>query len=130
MGGMTETGWIAIATMVIGFLTLWLKLHYGVENKVTENTKISERTEQSLDRKLNGGIDSVIKEAVAPVHETLAAHVEQDKKDFGEIKQKFDTIEQYIHARNHDILNAINRQSSIVISTLSGIDKRREEEGK
>lgn len=60
------TGLVTITTMVIGFLTLWVKLKYGVdkadeaarvakvvEDKVDDNTAITAR----IEKQTNGGLD-------------------------------------------------------------------------
>lgn len=125
-------GSITIATMVIGFLTLWVKLRYGVEKaeevarktaavevKLDNNTSLTkEGTKAAADNaatavktaseakeaavqsarmitdKLNGGLDKILSAMITPVREMLAQHME------------------YVHLRNHDILNALNPLST------------------
>lgn len=64
-----------------------------------------------ISRKLNGGIDRALADAIDPIKATLQAHTEQDAKDLAEVKDKFDTLTEYVHARNHDLLDAMHGQS-------------------
>lgn len=67
-----------------------------------------------ISRKLNGGIDEAISAAVTPIQMVLSEHTAKDERDKREIKERFDLIEQYIHDRNHDMMNAMATISSNV----------------
>ena len=134
------TGCITVSGMVIGFLTLWVKLRYGVEQKLDHNTAITQEgaeaaatsaraaetsakrvaetasdaktTMDSISRRLNGGIDTAISEAVDPVK----AHLEDHVNKFDELKSRVEMLDAYIHQRNHDILGGLH-----VLTTKVGI---------
>lgn len=77
------------------------------------STEMATKTGDAVDRidkKLNGGVDSAIKEAITPVASLLEEHVSKDDTNFEEIKAKFNEVSNYMHVRNHDILNALNKQ--------------------
>ena len=105
------TGLITITTMVVGFLTLWLKLRYGVESKIDTNTLLTKQgaaaaTEhakvaseaassamiaaETLNRSLNGELDirikNVVSAAVSPLADALRIHAAQDEKNMVEIR--------------------------------------------
>ncbi len=79
-----------------------------VEDKIDNNTAITKET----NKKMNGGLDAAIKEGIAPVHQCLKDHIEQDSEDLEEVKTKFQELTAYVHERNHDILEAIGLQSN------------------
>lgn len=74
---------------------------------------------EAISKKLNGGIDAAIKEGVQPVLDTLHAHadtlqthIEDDKKVAEEIRGKFDELTEYVHNRNHDMLDALQTHAN------------------
>lgn len=94
------TGVVTIATTIATFLTLWIKLKYGVEKaesveaKVDDNTKKTEEVGRKADmantavrdvnKKLNGGLDSSLTAAIAPLHQALREHTANDEQMAGE----------------------------------------------
>jgi len=135
------TGLVTIGGMVVGFLTLWVKLKYGVEqaeeaarktqaveHKIDTNTRLTqsgadqatktaaiaaetaaqtkdavEDMAASISKKLNGGLDAAISQAVDPVKAVLNDHGQTVQA----LEAKFDDLTRYVHQRNHDILNAM-----------------------
>ena len=108
-------GLITITTMVVGFLTLWVKLRYGVkevENKVDVNTAMTragtgaaakaalaaataaseaktttETIAESINKKFNGGgVELMIEAAVKPLRDALTDHVIHDDECMREIR--------------------------------------------
>lgn len=127
----------SIATNVLTFLTLWIKLKYGVDKaetavsnteaiskktdsvltKVDDNTKITQaaaeeasgakEVTQSINNKLNGGIDKAINDAIGPIQNMISEHAE-----------KISELNKYVHQRNHEILTALQTQSNKLESIL------------
>lgn len=106
------TGLVTIATVVVGFLSMWIKLRYGVESKIDNNTEITRtNAKQAVDaattvatkadaiaektdaiaEKINGGlerkIEAIVKLYVGPITAAMAAHSEQDDRNVQEIKK-------------------------------------------
>lgn len=117
-----------------------------VEDKVDDNTKITKEgataaTENAkvaataaasakvsaddVSRKLNGGIDAAMLEAVRPIKESLEAHTIQDARDLKDVKERFDELTKYVHDRNHDILNALQTQSNKLEIVITKLDMTR-----
>lgn len=130
------SGLVTVVTMVLGFLTLWLKLKYGVENKIDHNTTLTQegtaaakrgtdaavRTSsdaknaiKSISDRLNGGIDESINTAVGPVKQMLLDHVTE-----------LDKFQEYSHQRNHDILGYIHTLTTQLAVLLERLDQGKE----
>lgn len=142
------TGAVNVVTMLIGFLTLWVKLKYGadkadeaakkagdVEKKVDDNTEITKvgtdraahnaavaatvaadarAVSEVINQKLNGGIDA----AVNSVGDELKKHADRDEKYMAEIDAKFEKLTEYVHQRNHDMLDAMSVQANKLETVL------------
>ena len=105
------TGLITVTTMIIGFLTLWLKLRYGVERKIDVNTamtaeqgsisttnaraavhaaKAAASATEALATQLNGKLDEritlIVKSHVEPIVAIIREHSAQDDKNMHEIR--------------------------------------------
>jgi hypothetical protein len=110
-------GAVNIVGMVIGFLTLWMKVKYGAEKaaaavtkaeaaeetlgrKIDDNTKITQAGADAVARKLNGGLDQALAEATAPINERLAQN-----------EQKIAELADYHHKAKHDLANALDKLS-------------------
>lgn len=122
------TGVVTIVTLMVGFLTLWIRLKYGIEGKtdsvskkLDDNTQLTKNardearvsamsatttreTVEDINRKLNGGIDSAVLTAVAPLHTALEEKIETKLKE----------LTDYVHQRNHDFLNVLGEQNNKV----------------
>lgn len=108
------TGIVTIATMYFTYLRL--------KNGLDQNTRITKRgietTDQTktevktISKKLNGGIDTAIKDGIAPVEKLLKEHAEADESNLKTINQKFEELTNYVHKRNHDVLNALQTQNN------------------
>ncbi len=144
------TGVIQAIGMVLGYL----KLRHGteqakeqvgvVEKKIDNNTQLTKagttaavKTAQtavataaeakeatqnvadSINRKLNGGIDAAIK----PVREDLMAH----EKKMAQINQKFVELTDYVHKRNHDVLDALGVLSNRVAAVLVMLERQQKQ---
>lgn len=148
------TGSVTIATTIITFLTLWIKLKYGVEkveetatkakvveDKIDHNTEITKQgtnqavesakeavhaannakeTVDDINRRLNGGLEKAISLLLYPIQQALMEHITQDTKDITDLKaamkefitdSKLKEFSDYIHQRNHDLLDAMNAQT-------------------
>ena len=94
------SGVITIVGMVIGFLTMWVKLR-GASKKIDSNTEMtragtnaayqaSYKTDALIDQmngKLDGRIATIVKAHTEPIATALRLHAEQDDKNMGEIRQ-------------------------------------------
>lgn len=141
------TGLVTVTTLVVGFLTLWLKLKYDEEKKDKTDAAISKKIDdnthvtmigtteaaknagiaaltadeakqatvaiaENINKKLNGGIDSAVADAIEPVHKMLKEHSE-----------KIDNLEKYVHERNHDLLGVIQAQSNKLTMILNKLNE-------
>lgn len=115
------SGLVTITTMVVGFLTLWVKLKYGVEFKIDSNTEITRAgtkvatdnakiaavaasaaaqkataTEDKITDMLNGQLDNkirtIVKECFDPLSNAVSAHAGQDEKNMAEIRKALDEL--------------------------------------
>ena len=115
------TGLGTIVATVVGFLTLWVKLKYGVEFKIDTNTEMTRAgakaatdhakiaatsanaaaqkataTEDKITNMLNGQLDvrirTVVKECFEPLEIAVQAHAEQDEKNMAEIRATLDQM--------------------------------------
>ncbi len=79
---------------------------------------------RTIKSKLNGGIDAAIAEGIAPVKTLLEQHTQDDLRNLAEIKAKFDTVEQYMHQRNHDIRGDLQTLTSKLDILLHAQEKK------
>lgn len=115
------TGVGTIVVTVVGFLTVWLKLRYGVEPKIDTNTEVTKAgtkaafdnakvaataataaaqkalaTEDKITDLLNGQLDirirTIVKECFDPLSSAVSAHAEQDEKNMAEIRKALDEL--------------------------------------
>jgi hypothetical protein len=112
--------------MVVGFLTLWVKLRYGVETKIDDNTRLTQAgaaqasvnaiaakaaadgaadKADAIAERLNGGLDDKIKAIVRE-------HSMQDDKNMAEINGKLKDLTEYVHQRNHDLLDVLQTHTT------------------
>lgn len=131
-------GVVQIVVLIVGFLTLWVKLRFD-SNKVEEVSKKTEVVERKLDNNTaltKAGTEAAAKSAIVAVEsaaraqiatesmaETLtsklnggidsaiAAAVDPLKETFV-TNTRFEEFVAYIRQRNHDVLNAIAVQSN------------------
>ena len=104
------TGLVTITTVVVGFLTIWVKLKYGVqkaeeaatkakvvEEKIDNNTAVAAFTAtvakvaaDNLSEQINGLLDNritvIVERHFGPLREELKAHSAQDEKNMNEIR--------------------------------------------
>lgn len=135
---MSDTAIVTIVTGIVTVVTLWIRLKYGVDrvaDKVDVNTDITQKVgaaavanaraavetaadakeaAQSIDKKLNGGIDAALSQAVGRMQASLDKHALQDEKNLAEINARFTGLSEYVHQRNHDMLNEMNKQSLMI----------------
>ena len=116
-------GLLQLATMVTGFLTLWVKLKYAakkaedVEGKLDSNTRITAagaaaaavaaQDAAATASKLNGGVDKAVAEAIEPLQKALDDHA-----------RRIETLDEYVHRRNHDLLTALQAQTNKLEAVL------------
>ncbi len=77
---------------------------------VTEARAAAEQMGRHLDKKLNGGLDHTIANALDPIKKALEGHA-------GRIEE----LEKYSHERNHAMLDVLNEQSlkmDLLIETI------------
>lgn len=115
------SGLVTITTMVIGFMTLWIKLRYGVETKIDNNTALTTAgtlaaadnakvaveaanlaankvaaTEDKITKMLNGQLEErirhIVKDCFDPLNEMVRLHAEQDEKNMAEIRSALDEM--------------------------------------
>ena len=110
------TGLITITMTVIGFLTLWLKLRYGVtkaeetaekvhtvEKKLDANTVMTaagvnaastkaDAIVEQLNGKLEDRIRSIVKEQLEPIIAMFKIHSDQDDKNTAEIRESIEKL--------------------------------------
>lgn len=121
------TGAVTITTLVIGFLTLWVKLKYGVEKaeeaatkaqvvegKIDNNTVITTaasiaaatnadnaaKMAEQLNGKLEERISSIVRRHVDPIVVVLKTHSEQDDKNMSEIRQALGELRDRIASKS------------------------------
>lgn len=63
--------------------------------------------DQKLEKKLNGGIDAAVAQAVEPVHAVLREHT-----------ARIEELNRYVHQRNHDLLGALQTQTNQIAAVL------------
>jgi uncharacterized protein YukE len=110
-------------TMVIGFLTLWVKLRYSekkaqvVEAKIDTNTQITREgakeaaatakevaktasaanlAVENINKKLNGGLDNALEGAIKPLRDAFQDHYLQDEANMKEIRSALANLHQKI----------------------------------
>lgn len=72
------------------------------------NAAVDARTVvDNINRKLNGGIDSAIQQAIDPIRKKLEDHAEVDERNVKEVNDKIATLTKYVHERNHDLLDTM-----------------------
>jgi hypothetical protein len=130
-------GAVNIVGMVVGFLTLWMKVKYGAEKaataatraeaavtkaeaaeetlgkKIDDNTKITQAGADAVARKLNGGLDQALAEATAPINQRLTRN-----------EEKIGDLADYHHKAKHDLADAINALNLKVELLIQRVDGR------
>lgn len=76
--------------------------------------------------KLNGGVDSAIRNAVDPLARTLAEHAAADEANVKSVEDKLKHLETYMHERNHVLLTAVQAQV-IKLETLLAMARKQAE---
>lgn len=150
------SGAVTVTTLVVGFLTLWARLRYGVQEvgeKVDDNTRITragttaaatnaaaataaatqarrttEAIAQNIERKLNGGIDAAVAEAVAPIRQVIEEHARADEETTKAVESRLAALDEYVHRRNHE---RANEQQALVnkLDLLLELARRQAEKG-
>ncbi len=70
---------------------------------------------QEVSKKLNGGLDHAIATALAPIREEMKSFVTNDKME---------EFMKYVHQRNHNLLDAMQAQTSKMALLLQRLDKK------
>lgn len=90
------SGIVTVTTLVIGFLTIWIKIKYGVENKIDTNAVLTETRNVALSEQLNGKLEGritlIVKSNTDPIIAELKLHTENDEKNSAEIKKVLDML--------------------------------------
>lgn len=177
------TGFVTVATMVVGLFTLWIKLKYEkrtstetilkgqqetqeqvkhvvaqAQDSVNENVRINTEVTKAgikvaardntaavvaatdakavvevVAKKLNGGLDHAIEKAVDPIKVTLQEHqmviselTEEHAKNMAEVQKQFKEMSDYIHRRNHEILEKFSTTAYGVQAILEMLKANRE----
>ncbi len=143
---------ITVIPMIVGFLTLWVKLRYGVEQATAakENTDGVKGQIDDNTAVTKAGLVVAATNAQAAVGAATEAHaaVEQMGKQLSkklnggidsaiagavdpirvalaEHAARVDGLEKYIHDRNHDLLDALHTQSTKVDLLIETIKRGR-----
>lgn len=72
----------------------------------------SEEIVETINKKLNGGVDAAITSAIEPIQKVVQEHT-----------TKIEELNKYVHQRNHDIVNALQTNTNkiqILIDTMKG----------
>ncbi len=77
-----------------------------------------------INKKLNGGIDAAIAEAIRPVKDKLDSHSELDDKNMREINEKIAKFTEYQHTRNHDIVTALQALTNQVAALIAMAEQK------
>lgn len=72
-----------------------------------ESKAATHEMSKSLEKKLNGGIDAAVAQAVDPMKKILDEHT-----------SKIEELNQYVHKKNHDLLDAMQVQSTKLDSLI------------
>lgn len=143
----------AIGAIVLQALQMYLsyKRDTSIEGKVDENTKITTNSSEvadknsraavetamsaatntadikevteSIKRKLNGGIDSAISDAVRPINDKLVTYSEMNDKNVRDMNDKIVKLNEYVRTRNHDMLTALQTLSNQVGAVILKIEE-------
>lgn len=177
------TGFVTVATMVVGLFTLWIKLKYEkrtstetilkgqqeaheqvkqvvaqAQDSLNENVRINTEVTKAgikvaardntaavvaatdakavvevVAKKLNGGLEHAIDKAVEPIKVTLQEHqmvitelMEEHAKNMAEVQKQFREMSDYIHRRNHEILDKFSNTAYGVQAILEMLKADRE----
>lgn len=91
-----------------------------------EDARVATKTmQESLNQKLNGGIDAAINAAVAPMREAL----EQNQANIKDVTGRFDDLTRYVHQRNHDVLDAMGVLSNRIELVVQMIQQQQQQGG-
>ena len=121
------TGLVTMVTLVVGFLTLWVRLKYGadkVERKIDINTALTKAgTEaaatnakvaasaatkaadkaEALAVQMNGGLDdrmiAIVKAHTEPLASLMELHSKQDDKNMAEIRLALGELRDQVKAK-------------------------------
>ena len=122
------TGLVTMVTLIVGFLTLWVRLKYGadkVERKIDVNTALTKAgTEEAaanakvaasaatkaadkadaLAIQMNGGLDdrmiAIVKAHTGPLAAVLESHAKQDDKHMAEIRFALGELRDQVKAKS------------------------------
>lgn len=92
------TGVVTITTTVIAFLTLWLKLKYGVKEvggKIDHNTTITTEISGQLNGKLEKRIEGIVQSHTVPIENLLHDHIKQDEVALAKIDQSLKELKRH-----------------------------------
>lgn len=100
---------------------------------VTEAKEATTAMAADVSKKLNGGLDHRMAQAIHPLKVTLQEHqmvitelMEEHAKDMADVKSRFDEMSKYIHQRNHDILDKFSTTAYGVQAILEMLKADRE----
>ncbi len=85
----------------------------------------TESMAQDVKKKLNGGIDAAVKEAVDPIQKILADPAATDEQITKEVNAKLERLEEYVHQRQHEVLNALQVQANRIERLIQLAEERR-----
>lgn len=122
---------ITITTMVIGFMTLWVKLKYGVktaesvETKVDHNTAMTERIEQQTNGVLTTRLDQL---------DEHASRILTLEKDVAAIKNSLDGLVSTLSSTRHELRGQLqvisNGMNLLMAANPKLVEVREKVEGK
>ena len=123
-------GILQLATIVAGFLTIWVKLRYGVEKAEEAATK-AQTVEKKIDANTaitKGGVAAAVtsakvaavaaaeaKVATDTIHEKLNGRLDKAINDaVAPVEERLHKLAEYVHERNHHLLDEFTKTSNKV----------------
>jgi hypothetical protein len=106
------SGAVTVATMVVGFLTLWVKVRYGFDrseeakNRIEGKVDATATTALEVNKKLNGGVDSSVKEAMRPMVDRLNDHanrINNLEQKMALLRESMDSLGKNVDSTRHEM---------------------------
>lgn len=118
------SGFVQVVVLVVGFLTLWVKLKYGVEKAERSATAAATKAHE-VEQKLDA--NTVTTQAVSDKADTIVSQtngtMDQLRMIVAKIAERVDKLEEYNHTSAHRLLNAINAVHLKVAELFAGQGK-------
>ena len=93
----------------------------------SEAANVVATKQEEISKKLNGGVDSAIRNAIAPIHKAIEEHTTSNEKKVVEVNEKLEKLTEYVHERNHkvtDVLQAVVTKQELILERLKDMEKK------